>query len=500
VRALLLESVWLGLVGGALGLALAYVGLHFLLALAPVGVPRLGEIAIDTRALAFTLVLSLLSGLLFGSVPALKYARPRISAALHGEGRTLRHSRERHRARDVLVVAQVALALVLLVSAGLMIRTLHALLAVEPGFTQPEYIQTARINIPALVAPAPEQAARMHQRILDELAAIPGVTAVAFSNLMPMPLEGVAPPSAGLQAEGRTDDAGGSRSLRAFKYVGPGLFHTLGARLIAGRDFTWADIYDRRTVAMVSENLARELWGTPIAALGKRIRWFGGTPWREVIGVAQDVRDNGPHEQAPTIVYWPFMVADISPTAPLFIARSQTFAIRSPRAGTAAFLREVHEAVWSVNANLALSSVRTMQELNDRSLARTSFTLVMLTIAATMALVLGLVGIYGVISYVVSQRTREIGIRLALGAQQGALTRMFVSQSLVLAGAGVAIGLAAASGLTRFMSSLLYGISPLDPTTYFAVSSLLVLAAVLASYLPARRASAVDPVEALKAE
>jgi ABC-type antimicrobial peptide transport system permease subunit len=153
-----------------------------------------------------------------------------------------------------------------------------------------------------------------------------------------------------------------------------------------------------------------------------------------------------------------------------------------------------------VNANLALSSVRTMQELYDRSLARTSFTLVMLTIAATMALVLGLVGIYGVISYVVSLRTREIGIRLALGAQQGALTRMFVSQSLVLAGAGVAIGLAAASGLTRFMSSLLYGISPLDPTTYFAVSSLLVLAAVLASYLPARRASAVDPVEALKAE
>ena len=278
---------------------------------------------------------------------------------------------ERHWVRDVLVVAQVALALVLLVSAGLMIRTLQALLTVEPGFTQPEHIQTTRINIPALVAPEPEQAARMHQSILDKLAAIPGVTSVAFSNSMPMPLEGVGPPSADFQAEGRTDDAEGTPSLRTFKYVSPGLFHTAGTRLIAGRDLTWTDVYDRRPVALVSENLARELWGMPIDALGKRIRGFSNTPWREVIGVVQDVRDNGVHEQAPTIVYWPFMVANLYPAAPLFIARSQTFAIRSPQAGQPAFLRAVHEAVWSVNGNLALSSVRTMQDLL-RSIARTN--------------------------------------------------------------------------------------------------------------------------------
>jgi len=251
---------------------------------------------------------------------------------------------------------------------------------------------------------------------------------------------------------------------------------------------------------MLSDNLARALWGTPAAAIGKRIREFEGTPWYEVIGVVQDVRENGIQAKTPEIVYWPSIGPNIFGPSPLEAMRTVTFVVRSDRAGTASFLNQVRQAVWSVNSNLPVASVRTMQEVYSHSLARTSFTLVMLGIAGAMAMVLGVIGIYGVISYAVSQRRREIGIRLALGAQQAELRRMFVRSGLALAGIGVAIGLGTAAGLMQLMKSLLFGISPLDPMTYASVPVVLVAAAVLASYLPARRASAVDPVEALKAD
>jgi hypothetical protein len=251
---------------------------------------------------------------------------------------------------------------------------------------------------------------------------------------------------------------------------------------------------------MVSENLARELWGTPSAAVGKRIREFPPMPWREVIGVIEDVRENGVHEKAPGIVYWPSMMDNIFGPSPLDVVRTMTFVVRSDRTGTEGFLNQVRQAVWSVNSSLPLASVRTMQEVYGQSLARTSFTLVMLGIAGAMALVLGVIGIYGVISYTVSQRRREIGIRLALGAQQGELRTMFVQHALVLAGIGVAIGLGAALGLTQLMKSLLFGISPMDPPTYAVVPVLLMASAALAAYLPARQAASVDPTEALRAE
>jgi putative ABC transport system permease protein len=250
----------------------------------------------------------------------------------------------------------------------------------------------------------------------------------------------------------------------------------------------------------VSENLARELWGTASSAIGKHFRQFPRDPWREVVGVVQDVRDNGVHEKAPPTVYWPLMRKLAFRPEPLTATRAVTFVIRSERTGTESFLNQVRQAVWSVNSSLPLAAVRTMQDIYGQSMARTSFTLVMLAIAGAMALVLGVIGIYGVISYAVSQRRSEMGIRLALGAQQGELRRMFVGHGLALAGIGVAIGLATAVGLTRLMKSLLFGISPLDPLTYAAVPVLLVAAAVLASYLPARRAATVDPVEALRAE
>ena len=288
--------------------------------------------------------------------------------------------------------------------------------------------------------------------------------------------------------------------LRLFKSVSPRLFVTSGTRLVSGRELTWTDLYDRRPVVMVSENLAREIWGTPAAAIGRRIQTLEVSPWREVIGVVQDVYENGVHETAPTTVYWPSFGESSYRVGQITVERTVTLVIRTARAGTEDLLNQVRRAVWSANASLSISSERTMQDIYDQSLARTSFTLVMLAIAGAMSLVLGVVGIYGVVSYAVSQRTREIGIRLALGAQHGELKRMFVRNGLALTGAGVALGLVAAALLTRLMSSLLFGISALDPATYLAVPLLLAAATILASYLPARRAAAVDPVVALRAE
>jgi predicted permease len=491
-RELLVESVLLGLMGGALGVGLAYEGLRLLLAIDPGNLPRSSEISIDARALAFTVIVSLLSGLLFGLAPALKYAGTRISL-VNRSGRTSSMSRERHRARNTLVVAQVAMAMVLLVSAGLMIRTFQALRRVEPGFAHAERLQTMQISIPASLVPEPQRVTRIQNNIADKLAAIPGVTSVGFASAMPM--EGIEPNWDAIVAEGQpiTQEIA---PLRLFKNVSPGFFRTAGTRMIAGRELTWTDVYGLRKKALVSENLARELWGTPSAAVGKRFREF--REWWEVIGVVQDVRENGVHDNAPAIVYWPSMVDD--PPRFFFARRTVTFVVRSDRTGTEGFLDQVRQAVWSVNASLPVASVRTMQEIYSQSLARTSFTLAMLGIAGAMALLLGVIGIYGVISYAVSQRRREIGIRLALGAQQTELRRMFVRSGLALAGIGVAIGLVAAVGLMRLMKSLLFGISPMDPITYVAVPLVLVAAAVLASYLPARRAAAVDPVEALRAE
>ena len=503
VRGLLVESMLLGLMGGALGVGLAYAGLRLLLAIGPANFPRLGEISLDSRTFAFTAVLSLASSVLFGLIPALKYTGPRMTATFGGFGRSASVSRERHRVRNVLVVAQVAIALVLLVSAGLMIRTFQSIRTVEPGFTQPERLQILRLFVTGPIVPDAERTTRMEEAIQDKLSSIPGVTSAAFGSAMP--LEGYGP-NLGVMNFGaiRTDDQRDSGSdtppVRLFKYVSPGFFRTAGTRLIAGREITWTEVYAFRPLVVISENLARELWGTPSAAVGKRLRQDPSMPWHEVIGVVQDVHENALYEPAPPIVYWPTMSAFLNgtPERPSAI-RGVTFIVRSERIGTEGFLNELRQAVWSVNANLPVSP-RTMRDVYDQSLARTSFTLVMLAIAASMALLLGVVGIYGVISYVVSQRRREIGIRAALGAQRGELKRMFVRHGLVLAGVGVAIGLGAAAGLTRLMSTLLYGITPLDPITYAAVPVILVIATVLGSYLPARRAVSVDPVEALRSE
>jgi hypothetical protein len=273
----------------------------------------------------------------------------------------------------------------------------------------------------------------------------------------------------------------------------------LGNRLLAGRDINWADIYNKTNVVLVSENLARELWGSPAAAIGKRIRESLKAPWHEIVGVINDERDDGVNTAPPKTVVWPVLMKDFGGDQ-VFVQRSMAVFVRSPRAGSSSLLDQIRRAVWSVDPGLPLADVRTLAEVFKKSVARTSFTLALLAIAGAMALLLGMVGIYGVISYSVSQRTREIGIRMALGARREQLTRMFVRDGLRLAVIGVLCGFLAALALMRLLSSLLFQVSPSDPLTYFAVSLALITAAGLASYLPALRAAGVDPVQSLRAE
>ena len=497
VRELLTESVLLGLMGGALGVGVAGAGLRLLAAIGPANLPRLSEISLDARSMAFTVLLSVFSGLFFGSIPVWKYARAHMTVGLGGSARTASLSRERHRSRNVLVVAQVAMALVLLVGAVLMIRTFRQLLAVDPGFTGAPHVQTMRISIPDTVVANPQMVTRIQNDILDRLQSIPGVTSAAFGEAVPM--EGIEPNWDQIMVQDK-DYKKDEPPLRFYNYVSPGYFQALGTHMVAGRDFTWNEIYSFRQEVIVSENFAREAWGSPTAAIGKHVRQFVTLPWQEVVGVVQDVRYEGVDEKAPAIVYWPAMIHSPYVAKTVYGPRFECFVIRSDRAGTQSLFAEIQQAVWSVNAGLPVASIRTMQEIYGKFLARTSFTLVMLAIAAGMALALGIIGIYGVISYAVSQRTREIGIRLALGAQKAELRWMFVRSALVLTGIGVAIGLCAAAGLTQLMRTLLFGVSPLDPFTYLAIPLILAISAALASYLPARRAAAINPVDALRAE
>jgi len=497
-RELLVESVALGLMGGVLSIGVAYAGLRLLLAVGPADLPRMNEIVLDGSSLGFTLLLSVFCGLLFGAIPVLKYARADAFAVLTGTNRTASSGRSRNRSRNALVVAQVAMALVLLVSALLMIRTFAALRNVEPGFTDAAHVQTVNIWIPELQAPDPHTVAQMQRNIADKLAIIPGVSSVGFAAGVPM--DGNDPNWDQMSVEFKNYE-GGDPPLRLYNYVSPGYFQTLGTRLVAGRDFTWDDLNNVLPMVMVSESFARESWGSASAAIGKRVKKYNSSPWQQVIGVVEDVRVHGVDEKAPAIIYWPAMFYDRFATLPQMGGlRFVTFVIHTNRAGTTGFLNEMQQAVWSVNGNVPLATVQTMQILYSQSLARTSFTLTMLAIAGSMALALGILGIYGVISYTVSQRTREIGIRLALGAQKSELKWMFVRSALVLTGVGVAIGVSVAAGVMQLMKSLLFGISPLDPFTYVMVPLILVMAAAVASYLPACRAAMVDPVEALRAE
>jgi predicted permease len=287
--------------------------------------------------------------------------------------------------------------------------------------------------------------------------------------------------------------------LRRFKWITPNYFATVGTRLIAGRDFTWDDLHNQQFVAVISESLAREYWGSPAAALGHRIRNSPKNPFREVVGVVGDVRDDGVTKAEVPTVYWPMTMKEFWDEE-LFVQRWMSYAVRTPRVRNAGLIKELQQAVWGVNPNLPLARPRTLGAIYEASMAETSFALVIIGIAGGVTLLLGLVGLYGVIAYIVAQRRREVGIRMALGAGGADVQRMFVQRGLQLAGIGLVVGVAVALAVTRSLGSILYGVSPFDPLTYGAVAVTLAFVAVVATWLPARQASRVDPAIALRAE
>ena len=493
---LMSESLLIAMIGGVLGTALAYGGIQLLVHLQPAQLPRLSEITLDPIVLLFTLGVSLVAGLLFGAIPILKYARPQMASALKDSSRGSSEGRERHRARNTLVVAQVALAAVLLVASGLMVRTFIAIRDVPPGFQDPEAVLTLRISIPTAVVSDQAQVARMHEEIAHRIEAVGGVQSVGVTSAITMDGNSNNDP---IWVEDFPGADAKIPPLRRMKYLGAGYFSTMGNPVIAGRDLNWTDSHTGAPVALLSDNLAREYWGEPARAIGKRVRRSSTTGWVEIVGVVGNERQDGATKPPPATIYWPMKVSEEIGGEP-FVQRSLAYVIRSSRLQSPGFLGEVQQAVWGVNPTLPLARVRTLQQIYDQSMAQTQFVLVILGIAASVTLLLGLVGIYGVIAYIVSQRRREVGIRMALGAQSDTVQRIFVSRGLALTAIGLAVGLISAAASMRLLSSLLFGVNPFDPVTYVAVALSLGAVALIATWLPARQATRIDPMLALRSE
>ena len=494
-RLFLGESVALALLGGLLGLALAWGGVRLLVRLRPEGIPRLEEIGVDGRVLLFTLLLSLLAGLLCGAFAALRYGTPSLVLALKEGGRGGTAGRERHRARNVLVVSQVALALVVLVGSGLMVKSFWHLRGVSPGFA-PGNVLTLRLDLPDADYPNSAANLRFLERLLERVRALPGV--VSAATVYPMPLAG-SDTNSGYTIEDFPLAPDQVPPILGNAFVSPGYFQAMGIPVIQGRVFDHLEPQRRGPdEVLVSRSLAEHFWPGR-SPLGKRL--INGladskSPWYTIVGVVGDVHGRTLEDKPIQTVYFPMVrYGDKAAWAP-----SSFHLVVKGRTDPTTLAVPLRGVVRSLDPNLPISDVRPMREVVTRSMARTSFTMLLLVIAAAVALLLGSVGIYGVISFVVSQRTREIGVRMALGAKRDDISRMVLREGLGVTLLGIAIGLASALAVTRLMLALLFGVSPTDPGTLAAVPVLLAAVALVASWLPARRAAAVDPLEAIRYE
>jgi putative ABC transport system permease protein len=478
-RQALVESTLLALAGGTTGVLLAHLGVRALIATAPAGIPRLDEIDIDGTALAVTAVVSVAAGLLFGSLPAIRSSAQRTMAALRDGGRSATGSDARHRARNTLVATQIALAFVLVVGAGLMLRSFEALRSVDPGFSADGVLTFELRPLPAKYRDD-RAATQLHNRLIERLEAVPGVTRAGGINRLPLTgtWNGIAavieefPP-----AEGELPPA--TNFLRATA----GYFEAMGVPLVEGRTFA-ADEGDADLVPiLISESLKRQYWPDD-SALGKRITV--GQERTQVVGVVGDLRDQRLDEPARPSMYLPAARGAITMTVRTSVE-------------PLSLVNAVRSAIAEVDPDLPMGKVQTMDRVVGDSMSRTTFTASVLLIAALVALFLGSVGIYGVLSYVVSQRTAEIGIRSALGANPEDVRRLILSQGLRLTGIGVGIGLATAVALGRLLATQLYGVSPIDPVTIAAAAAVFVAVALFASLPPAARAARTAPVDALRA-
>ena len=488
VRQLLTESLLLGVAGGGVGFLAAVWMESALVARLPASVPRAGEIGAGLPELVFTAGLSLFAALVFGLLPALRSTRPERQGALReGIGRTV--GGHRYRANRMLVTAEIALAILLTAAAGLMLRSLWRLEQVDPGFT-PEKLLTLRLSPPVERYGDAARLTAYYADVRERVEALPGVISASAITLLPLTnsVYGV-----GYSTKDHPVTPGMRPSMTSLRGVVPGYFQTMGIPLVSGRDFTEADSTGTREVGLLNETLARELWPTE-NAVGREILWDDGSPWFTVIGVVGDVRQTRLDREPRTEVYRPLAqaTAELGSTAMYLTVRLERDA--------AGVIGPLREAVWSLGRDVPISRVAAMDQIVGSSMARRRFLTALLATFGVLALILGAVGVYGVGSFVTSQRTREIGVRMALGAARAAMLRSVMAREMRPVVVGIVAGLLGALGATRVLESSLFGVSSTDPATFAVVALFLLVVALLASYLPARRAAGIDPIVALRSE
>lgn len=496
-RFFLAESALLSIAGGTLGFALAAGAVRLLVAFGPATLPRLTEVRLDGVAAAFTAALSLLASIVFGSIPLLRLVP--LGVSLHESGRGNTASRVRHRARHALMAGQVALALVLLVSSGLMVRSFQKLRGVDPGFDAASAL-TFRIGLSDRAYPTRGAAVAVHQAMLDRLSTMPGVTAVSAVSCLP--LDGVCNGN-GLRVQGRVVPQGTILPFVWLRAVAGGYLDAMGMHLLRGSGIERADVDHSEPIVVVNEALAK-LYFPNEDPIGQQVASSrpGSLTWLTIVGVVANTATNGPAQTTPSPkLFMPMSIAggpDVPPlTGPNVLMLSYVVRTATPPAG---LLAAVRATIGAIDANVAVADARTLEETLERASGQMAFTMALIAIAAVVALMLAVIGIYGVMSYIVSQRTGEIGVRLALGAEPSSVARMIVRQGGLVALAGVGVGLAAALTGGRLIESLLYGVSPRDPGVFAVTTLTLVAVALLACWLPARRAARLSPLDALRTD
>lgn len=486
IRQLLTESLLLAVLGGAVGLLVAFQGTEFLMAMKPLGdLHQMFQMGIDGHVLSFTSTVSLLTGMIFGVVPAWQASRPNLNESLKEGGGTSTGGVRRQRSRQVLVVFEVALALLLLIGAGLMLKSFLRLRGVDPGFN-PHNLLTMKISLPTSKYRERRQIAAFYQQVLQRIKTLPGVKSVGAAFAAPFSKWNAV---FAFTIEGRPAPAPGEVPEANFRVVSPDYFQAIGIPLLRGRHFTEGDTPEAPGVIIINEALARRFWPNE-DPLGHRMKLEGEEGWRLIVGVVRDVKHWGLDQAAEPEMYVPYLQRPWR----FMILVVRTVSDPVNLAGA------VREQVWAVDKDQPVAEMKTMEQLLEESVSQPHFSTFLLGVFAALGVILAAVGVYGVISYSVIQRTHEIGIRMALGAQPKDILRLVLGQGLKLTVVGIGIGLLGAFAVTRFLRSLLYGISPTDPMTFAGASLLLGGVALAACYIPARRAMRVDPMLALRYE
>jgi len=490
VRLLLTESVLLAIVGAAVGLLLAIWSLDLLVSLKPANLPRLSEIGVNRTVFLFTLGISLLTGVLFGVAPAIQASKTDLNEGLKESGRGGTDSPRRNRLRSLLVISEVALSLVLLIGAGLMIRSFARLLAVDPGF-KPDHVLTAFVSLPVSKYPKREEQTAFFDRLIERLRNLPGVSAAGVVSDLPL----FGGSSTGFDVDGRPEALPGQRPMTDYRMINPDYFTAMGIKLVKGRSFSRYDTGDAPGVVIINETLAARFFAGE-EPIGKRLDLSANPKdLREIVGVVGDIRNYGVGADVKPEVYVPFLQSAPSYLSGVVSAMNVIVRSTSDPSSLASALRE---QVQALDKDQPVSEIRTMEWYLADSMAQRRFNMLLLGAFAGLALILAAVGIYGVIAYTVTQRTHEMGIRIALGARGVDILQLIFANAMFTTVAGIVIGLGAAFGLTRLLQNLLYQVTATDPFVFASIPLLLLLVAMVATYIPARRAMKVDPITALR--